>query len=114
MSRCWQCGPRQRIGLDIPRDDLSVVGFDDSDFALYRETPLTTVAQDIYGIGKCSVEFLIDRMEGYRGPRRWERLPVELRVRGTTEQDDLFEVLMCCNRTNDRPNAMKGGGVQAE
>ena len=66
--------------------DLSVVGFDDTDFARYRETPLTTVAQDIDGIGRTSVELLIDRMEGYRGARRWERIPVELRVRGTTKR----------------------------
>ena len=73
------------IGLSVPQD-LSVVGFDDSDFGRYREIPLTTVAQDIYGIGKRSVELLMDRMEGYRGARRWERIPVELRVRATTEE----------------------------
>lgn len=71
------------VGLRVPQD-LSIVGFDNSDLSRFRETPLTTVAQDIYGIGRRSVELLIERMEGYRGKRRWERIPVELRVRGTT------------------------------
>jgi DNA-binding LacI/PurR family transcriptional regulator len=69
-------------GLRIPRD-LSVVGFDDMDFARVLEPPLTTVALDAELLGATAFELLEERMAGRRG-RRPVVLPAELVVRGST------------------------------
>jgi DNA-binding LacI/PurR family transcriptional regulator len=72
---------RQR-GLRIPAD-LSVVGFDDMDFARVLEPPLTTVALDAEQLGATSFELLKTRMAGRRTRRRVV-LPAELLVREST------------------------------
>lgn len=64
--------------MKIP-DDLSVVGFDDMDFARVLEPPLTTVALDAELLGATSFELLEARMSGKRIV-----LPAELLVRGST------------------------------
>jgi DNA-binding LacI/PurR family transcriptional regulator len=68
--------------LRIPRD-LSVVGFDDMDFARVLEPPLTTVALDAELLGARAFELLEARMSGRRTRRRLV-LPGELLVRGST------------------------------
>ncbi len=81
-----------RLGLHIPHD-LSLVGFDDHDIAAYLETPLTTVAQNTYSLGRRAAEILIQRVEGYSGPSRKEILPTHLRVReSTAPPSNLVEV----------------------
>ncbi len=70
-------------------DDVSVVGFDDIDLAAFAEPPLTTIRQDIRGLGRWSVDRLLDEPTvpptagvGHRFVTcRW---PVELVVRGST------------------------------
>ena len=69
-------------GLRIPRD-LSVVGFDDMDFARVLEPPLTTVALDAEQLGASAFELLEARMAGRRTRKRIV-LPAELLVRGST------------------------------
>jgi DNA-binding LacI/PurR family transcriptional regulator len=69
-------------GLRIP-EDLSVVGFDDMDFARVLAPPLTTVALDAELLGATSFELLKARMSGRRTRRRVV-LPAELLVRGST------------------------------
>jgi DNA-binding LacI/PurR family transcriptional regulator len=69
-------------GLRIPRD-LSVVGFDDMDFAPALEPPLTTVALDPEKMGATAFELLEAQMAGRRTRRR-VILPGELLVRGST------------------------------
>jgi DNA-binding LacI/PurR family transcriptional regulator len=69
-------------GLRIPRD-LSVVGFDDMDFARVLEPPLTTVALDAEQLGASAFELLDGRMAGRRTRRRVV-LPADLLVRGST------------------------------
>jgi DNA-binding LacI/PurR family transcriptional regulator len=69
-------------GLRIP-DDLSVVGFDDMDFARVLGPPLTTVALDAELLGATSFELLEKRMSGKRTRKRIV-LPAELLVRGST------------------------------
>jgi DNA-binding LacI/PurR family transcriptional regulator len=69
-------------GLRIPRD-VSVVGFDDMDFAQALEPPLTTVALDAEKLGATAFEML----EGQISRRRTRKrvvLPGELVVRGST------------------------------
>ena len=69
-------------GLEIP-GDLSVIGFDDMDFARVLSPPLTTVALDAELLGASSFELLEQRMSGKRVKRRVV-LPAELLVRGST------------------------------
>jgi DNA-binding LacI/PurR family transcriptional regulator len=69
-------------GLRVPKD-LSVIGFDDMDFARVLEPPLTTVALDAEQLGASSFELLEARMAGKRVRRRVV-LPAELLVRGST------------------------------
>jgi DNA-binding LacI/PurR family transcriptional regulator len=69
-------------GLRIPRD-LSVIGFDDMDFARALEPPLTTIALDGELLGATSFELLEGRMAGRRTRRRVV-LPTELLVRAST------------------------------
>ena len=69
-------------GLRIPRD-LSVVGFDDMDFARVLDPALTTVALDAELLGATAFGLLEERMSGGR-PRRPIVLPAELVVRGST------------------------------
>jgi len=45
-------------GVQVPRD-MSLVGYDDIDFADFLEAPLTTVRQPTYEIGKCGVQILL-------------------------------------------------------
>ena len=71
-------------GLCVP-DDISIVGYDDMDIATYLPTPLTTVAQDAFTIGKQAAALLIERIEGwYSGTPRSVLIPTELRVRAST------------------------------
>jgi DNA-binding LacI/PurR family transcriptional regulator len=72
---------RQR-GVRIP-GDVSVVGFDDMDFARVLDPPLTTVALDAELLGATAFELLGSRLEGKRTRRRIV-LPAELLVRGST------------------------------
>ena len=69
-------------GVRIP-EDLSVVGFDDMEFARVLSPPLTTVALDAELLGSKSFELLEERMSGKRTSRRVV-LPAELLVRGAT------------------------------
>lgn len=71
----------RKLGLRCP-EDISVVGFDDFDWAEAFDPPLTTVAQDPYGIGQRAMELLLGLLAGDREPEQ-VRLPVELRVRGS-------------------------------
>jgi DNA-binding LacI/PurR family transcriptional regulator len=69
-------------GIRIP-DHLSVIGFDDMDFARVLEPPLTTVALDAELLGSVSFELLEQRLAGKRTRKRVV-LPAELLVRGST------------------------------
>ena len=69
-------------GLRIP-EDLSVVGFDNMDFARVLAPPLTTVALDAERLGAIAFELLDARMGGRRARRRVV-LPAELLVREST------------------------------
>ena len=69
-------------GLRVPRD-LSVIGFDDMDFARVLDPSLTTVALDAEQLGASGFELLERRMAGRRTRRRLV-LPAQLLVRGST------------------------------
>jgi DNA-binding LacI/PurR family transcriptional regulator len=69
-------------GVRIP-DEVSVIGFDDMDFARVLDPPLTTVALDAGLLGSRSFELLEERMSGTPTQERVV-LPAELLVRGST------------------------------
>lgn len=71
----------RRAGLRVPQD-LSVVGFDDHDLARYVD--LTTIRQDVVGIGRRLVELLLQAVEAPTEPGVHERAATELVVRATT------------------------------
>lgn len=74
----------QQKGLRVP-EDVSVVGFDDINFARLFTPALTTIRQDKRAIGETSARLLIDFMEHGDGKgTSVERIPVELVVRGST------------------------------
>lgn len=50
------------LGIRIP-DELSVVGFDDVEYATMMNPMLTTVSQPLYSLGKISAELLIGQIE---------------------------------------------------
>ena len=69
-------------GLRIP-EDLSVVGFDDLDFARVRAPPLTTIAVDAEGLGAAAFEALARDLARESVPAE-QVLPVSLCVRAST------------------------------
>ncbi len=58
-------------GLDIPRD-ISIVAFDDLEFADYFRCPITSVAQPRETLGEMAVKLLLDELHtpGRRDPRK--------------------------------------------
>jgi LacI family transcriptional regulator len=69
-------------GLDVPRD-LSVVGFDDFDFASLVRPSLTTVRLDAIAMGEWAADTLIEEASG-KEPVGDLILPTELVVRDST------------------------------
>jgi DNA-binding LacI/PurR family transcriptional regulator len=69
-------------GLRIP-EDLSVVGFDDLDFARVLAPPLTTVAVDAEGLGAAAFSALAQDLAGTPPPAE-QVMPVALTVREST------------------------------
>ena len=73
----------KRRGYRVP-DDLSVVGFDDIQFARYTDPPLTTVAQPMREIGDGTVRLLLEILEGNEIAPVSITLPHTLMVRSST------------------------------
>jgi LacI family transcriptional regulator len=74
----------KEIGVRVPQE-LSVVGFDDTEWAPLVEPPLTAVAQPTYELGAASMRVLLERIEGGENGEP-ERLFLEPRlvIRGST------------------------------
>jgi len=68
------------LGLRCP-EDVSVMGFDDLDFAALINPPLASVLQPGYQLGATAARILLDRVHGDDGPARHIVLPTELRIR---------------------------------
>ncbi len=69
-------------GIAIP-GDLSVIGFDDLDFARVLDPPLTTIAADAEGLGAAAFEALLTDLAGGSPPDE-QVLPVRLTLREST------------------------------
>ncbi|AMJ94380.1 hypothetical protein AVL56_08730 [Alteromonas stellipolaris] len=73
-------------GLRVP-EDISVVGFDDIEFAKYCDPPLTTIRQPAKELGSSAMKLLCNLIEGKFDPETVLRpyfLPTDLIVRGST------------------------------
>ena len=73
------------MGLEVP-GDLSVVGFDDPEWAPLTGPPLTTLAQPTYEMGVRAARMLLDRIEDGPDERSSRKVLLEpwLVVRGST------------------------------
>ena len=69
--------------LKVP-EDISVVGFDDIEFAQYVEPPLTTIHQPRREIGRATMTRMIARLNDGAAPPLQVVLEHELVVRGST------------------------------
>lgn len=73
----------RELNLEVP-EQLAVIGIDDMPLASYFDPPLTTMRQDMFGIGREAVLLLIETIEQPQLARRHPRLPAELIVRQST------------------------------
>jgi len=74
----------REAGIRVP-EDVSVIGCDDMPLASYFDPPLTTMRQDMLGIGRQAVRLLITAVENPGSERQHLRLPVELIIRRSTQ-----------------------------
>jgi DNA-binding LacI/PurR family transcriptional regulator len=70
-------------GLRVP-EDIAIVGFDDLDFTVSLNPPLTTVAQPPFDIGVRAAKMLFDRINRVRGPAETITLPYRVVIRGSS------------------------------
>lgn len=73
----------RELGLAMP-DELSVVGFDDSDLLQITRPSVTTVQQPLPELGRRAGELLLERLQGEDAPPRHVRLSTHLVVREST------------------------------
>jgi len=72
----------KRRGIKVP-DDISVVGFSNSDLAELIDPPLTVVRQPAYEMGKAATELLLQLVESKRPVKEFEKriMTPELQIR---------------------------------
>lgn len=70
----------REMGLRCP-EDVSVVGFDNLDFAETTSPSLSSVHQPGYQLGATAARMLFDRVSGDKGPPRHSVLHTELKIR---------------------------------
>ncbi len=73
----------EAANVRIP-EDISLVGYDNVDFAGFAHIGLTTVDQPRREIGTIAVELLVERIDGDRSRRRRVTVEPELIIRGTS------------------------------
>ncbi len=74
----------QEAGLRVP-EDVSIIGFDDTDLATIVTPTLTTVRKDMVEIGRRSGRLLLEQLAGTPSSEQSSiLLPTELIVRGST------------------------------
>jgi GntR family transcriptional regulator of arabinose operon len=82
----------KEAGLRIP-EDVAIVGFDDAPYAPYLDPPLSTVRQDLKGMGATAAQLLLDiiRFGDQRRPPS-VRLSPELIVRNSSDVQSTFSL----------------------
>ncbi len=78
-------GAFQSLGIRVPQD-ISVVGYDDSQIAQLDQVQLTSVRQPIDQFGDAAVTLLVHRIDQPDADRAVERLETELVERATTHR----------------------------
>ncbi|MHB8060623.1 MAG: LacI family DNA-binding transcriptional regulator, partial [Gaiellaceae bacterium] len=73
----------EQAGLRIP-EDIAVVGFDDSDYAAIAVPSITSVRQNLAGLGTAAVEAILRMVDSPDSAPPTSVLPVELVVREST------------------------------
>jgi len=73
----------KKLGLRVPQD-LSIIGFDDIQFAQYCDPPLTTISQPRYEIGRQAMLMMLDLLKGNDVQAGSRLLEAKLVVRGST------------------------------
>ncbi len=76
-------GVLSRSGIRIP-EDLSVIGFDDIEWAAYSDPPLTTVRCDRKKIAELTAHRLLSRLNSERAISAWCVVDTELVIRDST------------------------------
>jgi LacI family transcriptional regulator len=72
----------RNVGLTVP-EDLSLLGFDDLEWATVVSPPLSVIAQPAQEVGAEAVRLLVERMQGSRTERVVTTLPLTLTARGS-------------------------------
>ncbi|HXW80611.1 MAG TPA: substrate-binding domain-containing protein, partial [Acidimicrobiales bacterium] len=75
--------------LAVPAD-IAVVGYDDMSWASLLRTPLTTVAQPTYDMGREAARLLLSRLQGYSGVPRTVVLSPSLMIRESSAPRSAF------------------------
>ncbi len=75
----------REAGLRCP-EDISLIGFDDLQFAEMTSPPLSSVAQSGFQMGTTAARILIDRVRGDSGPARHVVLETALKIRDSVGQ----------------------------
>ena len=75
----------REAGLAVP-EDVSIIGYDDSNLLQYVDPPLTTVRQPVQAMATAAASFLIDAIEGQPVPRHEYIFRPELVLRASTAQ----------------------------
>jgi LacI family repressor for deo operon, udp, cdd, tsx, nupC, and nupG len=70
-------------GLRVP-EDVSVVGYDDSQLIAFTDPPLTTVRKPVHAMGQAAVRAILDEIAGTGAPHSEFVFHPELVVRGST------------------------------
>ena len=70
----------EEAGLQVP-EDVALVGFDDSDLARLITPSLTSVRQDVIGLGTTAIEVMMRILEEPEAPLPAPVLPIDLEIR---------------------------------
>ncbi|MDO4670976.1 MAG: LacI family DNA-binding transcriptional regulator [Aerococcus sp.] len=73
----------RQLGYHIP-EDISIVGYDDSEMATYVTPGLTSVAQPAEELGQVAAQLLVQRLKQPTAPFQTKKLPVALIERQST------------------------------
>ena len=73
----------QDAGFKVP-EDISIIGADNNPFGNYMEKPLTTLDSNIKEVSETAYKFLLDRLNGFKGPSRKVFLNRSLIIKETT------------------------------
>lgn len=83
---CRCLTPIKQLGLQIP-DDISIIGFDDSELATLTDVQLTTMVHPKYGLGQMAAEMLFKQVHNNNTP------PIQILINPTIAIRNSVKVL---------------------